>query len=171
MLETTNDELCGPYSSYDEFCQATCTSAELQSGCFLQPGFLEEQTRQELLAKLKKTIYTWSSRPTFTHVDPHGRNTIVRRIPDTTGDGQDSWEVTLIDWEGAGWFPDWFQKTMLYECTWFTTVVAYKAIQHKKEDHEYLEMVSGAWDKSYEEQQTLFRELKDSLMYMIGGKW
>jgi hypothetical protein len=44
-------------------------------------------------------------KPVFTHVDPGLKNIILRRTHNHPPD----WEVTLIEWAGAGWFPAWVQ--------------------------------------------------------------
>lgn len=95
MFCTTYKELCGPYNSYEEFCEAALRSAQLHTAVWGSSDAEEQQHEQNLLSKLESSMKTWSSTPTFTHVDPGIQNMIVRQIPGPSG--ETNWEATLID--------------------------------------------------------------------------
>ena len=75
-----------------------------------------------------------NNRPTFTHSDVQRKNILVREIaPKFPSQGKD-YEVVLVDWEEAGWYPSyweyasvaiWFQwddnwptKFVFCDCPW-----------------------------------------------------
>jgi len=110
MFRTNCNHPCGPYDTYEEFAAAVIRSGET---CALVSILSEKERLPEdvelLLSEYKLALETSTARePFFTHVDPGPKNTVVRRIPGTQDHAPD-WEVTLIDWAGAGWFPAWVQ--------------------------------------------------------------
>jgi thiamine kinase-like enzyme len=44
----------------------------------------------------------------FTHADLQGRNIIVRRT-DSDIEGHSKIELTIIDWEMSGWYPEYWE--------------------------------------------------------------
>ncbi|KAK6350234.1 hypothetical protein TWF696_006470 [Orbilia brochopaga] len=56
--------------------------------------------------------------PRFTHLDFRGKNILIKRLPAGDAGGQEldartpEFEVTLIDWEFAGWLPDHWEYSM-----------------------------------------------------------
>ncbi|KAJ4365484.1 hypothetical protein N0V95_000419 [Ascochyta clinopodiicola] len=100
----------GPYETYADFTAAVMRSAEV---CAIlgrrQQGEQLREEQDSLLSEYQLALETSTDRtPVFTHVDPALKNRIFRRIP-ATPDRPVDWEVTLIDWAGAGWFPAWVQ--------------------------------------------------------------
>jgi hypothetical protein len=109
MFRTNGQQSCGPYETYEEFASAVIRSAEVQAMISrVQKGERLYEDQESLLSEYKLALETSTDwKPVFTHVDPDLKNIIFRRIsgPHETLD----WEVTLIDWDGAGWFPAWVQ--------------------------------------------------------------
>jgi thiamine kinase-like enzyme len=107
FLRKMDPESSGPFDTYEEFVAALCSSARLCTAmmCGL-PDFTDRESLY--LQEMESTFPACNERqPVFTHLDPQLRNTIVRRIPGL--EGEEDWEVTLIDWEHSGWFPAWMQ--------------------------------------------------------------
>lgn len=53
------------------------------------------------------------NRPTFTHADFQRKNVIVKKRDQTLAfENEDDYEVTLIDWEKSGWYPDYWEYTI-----------------------------------------------------------
>ena len=64
-------------------------------------------------------------RPTYTHADCQRKNIIVRKVPPREGyisaDQflEDEFEVTIIDWEKAGWYPSYWEFCLaIYALRW-----------------------------------------------------
>jgi hypothetical protein len=101
-------KLCGPYNTYEEFCSAMYDSYEkdnagYQNGIDWDPGF-ESET-----AQIWSMLANWNPQePKFTWLDPKFSNIIARPIQ--KDDGTEDWDVFLLDWECAGWYPAWLQS-------------------------------------------------------------
>lgn len=49
-------------------------------------------------------------RPTLTHGDVQRQNSMVAKIPsDMNETGEQSFQITLLDWKRAGWYPDYWE--------------------------------------------------------------
>lgn len=170
MFQTCRKELCGPYNSYEDFCEAAVSAAQLYTAVWRPSTGEEQENTRDLLSKYQSALKTWSSTPAFTHVDPNLSNIIVRQIPGSNG-GEDEWEATLIDWERSGWFPDWMQAVVFQDSIYITTVIgertSRKAVSHEKERAEFLEMISECWDESHKEQLVLFQQLNTDLRFEV----
>lgn len=111
MFRTNGKQSSGPYETYEEFTLAVIRSAEVFAmigRCHLEERRRLDEDQELLLSEYKLALETSTDRkPVFTHVDPGLKNIIFHRIsgPHDPPD----WEVTLIDWAGAGWFPAWVQ--------------------------------------------------------------
>lgn len=110
MFRTNGKQSCGPYDTYEEYVAAVISSAEVNciiGGVNKGERLFEDQ--ELMLSEYKLGLETCTVRkPVFTHVDPDPKNIIFRRIPETQDQAAD-FEVTLIDWDGAGWLPAWVQ--------------------------------------------------------------
>ncbi|EUC46588.1 hypothetical protein COCMIDRAFT_25417 [Bipolaris oryzae ATCC 44560] len=110
MFRTNCKQSCGPYKTYEEFTSAVIRSAEVNALIRrVQEGEYLCEDQDTMLSEYKQALEISADRkPVFTHVDPSLKNIILRRIP-STQDQPPDWEVTLIDWAGAGWYPAWVQ--------------------------------------------------------------
>jgi hypothetical protein len=84
------DEFIGPFSDVREFHRYLTSLV-----CF--------PSRMPRLMKLADPVYKKQQRICFTHADIHGGNVIVR----------DDRLVAVIDWEQAGWYPEYFERTQI----------------------------------------------------------
>ncbi|TPX25060.1 hypothetical protein DIZ76_010509 [Coccidioides immitis] len=50
--------------------------------------------------------------PKFTHADFQRKNVIIRRLPGNANTNTNQYEVTLIDWELAGWYPSYWEYSV-----------------------------------------------------------
>ncbi|KAI8931086.1 hypothetical protein NX059_012097 [Plenodomus lindquistii] len=160
LFQTCRKELCGPYNSYEDFCNAAVDSAQLQDALYSSPSVEQEIISDSLLSEFESAIKTWSSRPTFTHMDPAFKNILVRQV--SNSDGTQGWEATMIDWERSGWFPSWMQAVAFRSCVWLLTIIDGKRgiiTTHDTEEEEFMEMLSECWDESCHEQLSLFKRL------------
>lgn len=110
MFRTNTKQNCGPYERYEDFTAAVICAAEVNAMTYFtdEGGLTENQLL--LISEYKRMLEKSTDRtPVFTHVDPALKNILIRRIPATDEQPPD-WEVTLIDWAGAGWFPGWVQE-------------------------------------------------------------
>lgn len=111
MFRTNGLQSCGPYETYEEFTAAVARSGEVIATTSRLPrGEYLDEDQVALLSEYKLALEASTDRkPVFTHVDPGPKNILIRRIPGTQ-DHPPDFEVTLIDWAGAGWFPPWVQR-------------------------------------------------------------
>jgi hypothetical protein len=109
MFRTNCKQSSGPYETYEEFTSVVMRSAEVYAMMSrLQKGEHLYEDQDTCLSEYKLALETCAPadrKPVFTHVDPGLKNIIFRRTHNNPPD----WEVTLIDWAGAGWFPAWVQ--------------------------------------------------------------
>ncbi|EUC36669.1 hypothetical protein COCCADRAFT_2322 [Bipolaris zeicola 26-R-13] len=147
MFRTNYKQSCGPYKTYEEFTSAVIRAAEANALVSrLQEGEFLSEDQNTVVSEYKQALEISTDRkPVFTHVDPALKNIIFRRIPTTQGHPPD-WEVTLIDWAGAGWFPPWVQGASFRQRFAFTdaTLKFYADITKVFEDKAYGEMECGA---------------------------
>ena len=58
-------------------------------------------------------------RSVFTHGDLQRKNIMVTRISDLDRkQGDNKWKVTLIDWEGSGWYPEYWDFCFASQTAW-----------------------------------------------------
>ena len=90
------------------------TEAGLNNGLVLKSRSIDEHNKRrgykaDFYAKSLPLVLRGHS-PTFTHGDFQRKNIIVRRKEQNELAGhEDDYEVTLIDWEMAGWYPDYWE--------------------------------------------------------------
>jgi hypothetical protein len=101
----------GPFRTYEDFVSTMYLSHEIwastvREGSEWHAGF-EADTR--------KLWSSWAEReptePKFTWIDSKLANIIAQ--PVRKEDGTEDWDVVLIDWECAGWYPAWVQASQL----------------------------------------------------------
>jgi hypothetical protein len=97
----------GPYYTYQEFVSVMHRAYEFKLANMFSgtewPSSLPAQTAEFL------SIFSgWEpNEPKYTWIEPHCGNIIARQIKDDAEN--EDWEVSLIDWECAGWYPAWVQ--------------------------------------------------------------
>jgi hypothetical protein len=90
------------------------TEADLNNGLVLKSRSIDEHNKRrgykaDFYAKSLPVVLRGHS-PTFTHGDFQRKNIIVRRKEQNELAGhEDDYEVILIDWEMAGWYPDYWE--------------------------------------------------------------
>jgi aminoglycoside phosphotransferase (APT) family kinase protein len=52
--------------------------------------------------------------PMFSHSDLQPKNILVRRVHSQTGLASKSFEVALVDWEEAGWYPSYWEYSCVF---------------------------------------------------------
>jgi hypothetical protein len=109
MFHANYKHSLGPYETYEEFTSAVIRSAEVSAMISrVQKGEQLYEDQDTFLSEYKLALETCTPtdcEPVLTHVDPGLKNIIFRHTHNHPPD----WEVTLIDWAGAGWFPAWVQ--------------------------------------------------------------
>ena len=102
----------GPYNTYEEFASAIYRSFELHRAYSDEKGF--PPSYAATMAKLQSMCSDWDPHePTFTWMDPKPMNVIAQPIKGH--DGNEDWEVVLLDWECCGWYPAWLQTKQIYD--------------------------------------------------------
>ncbi|KAF2650535.1 hypothetical protein K491DRAFT_608607 [Lophiostoma macrostomum CBS 122681] len=98
----------GPYYTYEEFTSALFRARDSQQAF----GLMTEEwppEYEERRAKFRSVFPDWEpNEPRFTWIDPKPANVIARPIKGD--DGNEDWDVFLIDWEQCGWYPAWVQS-------------------------------------------------------------
>ena len=89
-------ESFGPFENHEAFHQ------------FLRWGVTEEHPSIPALTRIAQTHKTYRHRTVLTHGDLAPQNIIVR-------EGK---IVGIIDWETAGWFPEYWEYTQAWESAW-----------------------------------------------------
>jgi hypothetical protein len=90
------------------------TEADFNNGIVLKSRSVDEQNKRrgyktDFYERFLPVVLRGHS-PTFTHGDFQRKNVIVRRNEQNELEGhEDDYEVTLIDWEMAGWYPDYWE--------------------------------------------------------------
>ncbi|KAF1979693.1 hypothetical protein BU23DRAFT_563087 [Bimuria novae-zelandiae CBS 107.79] len=103
----------GTYSTYQEFTSAIYRSYEWHKAvgvCMEEfpPGYASR------VAELWSIFSGWESHELkFTWIDLKIENMVVRPVKDDARNKD--WEVFLIDWECAGWYPAWVQSMQFYQ--------------------------------------------------------
>ena len=99
-----NSAISGPFE----------TEADFNNGLVLKSRSIDKYNKRrgykaDFYAKSLPAVLKGHS-PTFTHGDFQRKNIIVRRKEQNELAGhEDDYEVTLIDWEMAGWYPDYWE--------------------------------------------------------------
>ncbi|EXJ82321.1 hypothetical protein A1O3_06134 [Capronia epimyces CBS 606.96] len=97
----------GPFTNEEEFCLGL---VERVRQIFAENNM--HMSRTEWLRKYFPRSLT-GHRPTFTHGDIQRKNIMVGRIS-STDTGKEEFSVTIIDWENAGWYPNYFEYFISY---------------------------------------------------------
>ncbi|KAH7110125.1 hypothetical protein B0J11DRAFT_599679 [Dendryphion nanum] len=106
---SASKSVSGPYNTYEEFTSAIYRAFELSKAVgLLGTGTEFPPKYAPSTAKLWSIFPGWNPHePKFTWIDPKMTNLIARP---TKGNAEnEDWEVFLIDWECAGWYPAWVQ--------------------------------------------------------------
>ncbi|KAF2442205.1 hypothetical protein P171DRAFT_63387 [Karstenula rhodostoma CBS 690.94] len=115
FLKSLKPGFQGPYDTYEDFISAFFASTELRIAIrCMEPNYFKGEIKY--LNDFKRVLWPSKHRePVFTHFDIKWTNIIVRPIK-TSADGEpDDWEMTLIDWDHAGWAPAYMQKVSLFQ--------------------------------------------------------
>lgn len=113
---TPRNEVRGPFASYHDLVNGMYEGAEfnIANSFVIQGGYSTHQITE--LDMFKQKLLDCSSQdqqPTFTHPDLTFINIIVNPIKEGT-----DYEVTIIDWECAGWLPRWATTGILQIGLW-----------------------------------------------------
>lgn len=152
LVRLNEKEVLGPYDSYEEFVSALSRATWLRRAyaCML-PTFLEEEIAaiNEHEADLFRTT---SARPVLTHVDPTFRNIIVR-----PGDGEDDWELIMVDMEGLAWLPAWLQPLYCVE----------RSLWDGERKPFFMEAMARIFGESFEEDIERYDKLEKWISYTL----
>ena len=83
------------------------TQAELNEGILARLRLSETDTYVQYIKSLMEPIFR-GHRPVLTHGDLQPKNIMVNKIG-SCEDGSGKFEVTLIDWELSGWYPEFWE--------------------------------------------------------------
>jgi hypothetical protein len=163
MVCVRQDERCGPYESYAEFCKAALVAAEIRAAQY--PGGTDEEYSpkvQRLLVEYGDRLKEWEGRgPTYTHLDPGFYNVLVRQTK--SEQGAEDWEVTYIDFEYCGWYPPWVQAMAFLQ----SLGADGETMGMPEPIVNFLDMHSKAYEESFEEQVGLFYELQRKIGFQV----
>jgi hypothetical protein len=169
LLRTLFKEICGPYHTYEDLVSAIYTSAELTGTiCCGSKDWVGSQ--EACLAAIKSTLTGCKgSQPTLTHLDPAGKNIIIRRVEGT--DGEDEvWEATFIDWADCGWYPAWMQTVAFHTQGYMDgegDMTEQEETKALREMERWRNSVLQGFEDPYEEQVSLFKETDDVLAFSV----
>jgi hypothetical protein len=109
-LSPTRWMLHGPYKTYEEFISSIYRAEEINCASQLE-GEEWPSDHESKMAEFWSMFAEWEPHePKFTWIDSKFSNIIVRPTPKDEVDGVEDWDVFLIDWERAGWYPAWVQS-------------------------------------------------------------
>lgn len=110
----------GPYNTYEEFCSVIYRAYELAHAAQGR-GTEWHPVHMPNMLKLQSVMQGWDPHePKFTWIDPKLMNMVARPIKGD--DGNEDWEVYLIDWECCGWYPAWVQSLRFKQSCFAYTV-------------------------------------------------
>jgi hypothetical protein len=102
-----NLTVSGPYNSYAELTSVIHRAYEVETALWDDEPF--DSNHESYVATFLSIFPDWNPHePKFTWIDPALVNVIARPVKGDTGN--EDWEVFLIDWESAGWYPAWVQS-------------------------------------------------------------
>lgn len=117
LLKTRHKRPLGPYDTYSDIASAMAEAGEL---------YIAKRTRttgfhlaDQLIIDHLRSAYANCdySEPKFTHGDLHFDNIQIKTIAAKRNDGRQEYEVVLIDWARAAWYPAWVEaEGVLSEC-------------------------------------------------------
>jgi aminoglycoside phosphotransferase (APT) family kinase protein len=102
-------EVNGPFVTEKELCLGLVEKLRQ-----IHAGNNQHMSRVEWLQKFLPTSLTGHP-PTFTHGDIQKKNIMVERTSrPTVPDNEDEFNLTVLDWEDAGWYPNYFEYFLCY---------------------------------------------------------
>lgn len=99
-------EITGPFEDESEILAALVKRSRLNWSMNKKHSYKADFFQQEFAQALK------NHPPTFTHADVQRKNIIVRKVPNEGGEvvrGEGTYEVFIVDWEDAGWYPSYWE--------------------------------------------------------------
>lgn len=100
--------ICGPFDSESEFNAALVKKLRVIWAANLKHSFKADFYERNLDAVLK------GHEPAFSHSDLQQKNILVRRIQAKAGLASKCFEVAIIDWEEAGWYPSYWEYSAVF---------------------------------------------------------
>jgi hypothetical protein len=164
LARSTSTAMCGPYETYDAFAQAAYNAAELSAVISFNLPDLDV-TQVQALSAFKATLASCAGRaPRFTHLDLQLRNMIATPIGGSSEEDAQEWQVTLIDWADAGWYPAFMQAVVLRErLDLFTR----EALNIDKRYELVDTILENLGEQSYVELEKVFREISGAANYTL----
>jgi hypothetical protein len=122
IVQTDYKTIVGPYQTFKDLASDMYRAAEVATAFNWSSGDGSHDS-EELPDKHKAWLSAiWSfladapnCEPKLTHTDPGLSNTLIRPLDADSLEKASDFEVTLIDWNGLGWFPAYMQRLMLDE--------------------------------------------------------
>lgn len=94
----------GPFHSEDDFVAGLVGNFRLHVEYNDRPDYKARFYEKHLGSVLR------NHRPTLTHGDVQRQNIMVAKVQsDSNGTGEQSFQITLVEWERAGWYPDYWE--------------------------------------------------------------
>lgn len=152
----------GPFNTYEEFVAALSSSARLATAMSCDLKHFTAQASVYLLRMESILLACNGSQRVFTHLDPSVGNTIIRPIPGL--EGEEDWEVTLIDWADSGWFPAWMQAVSFNEK--LTMITTMNDLNTKERD-QFLAHIAKSFGEDCTEQVDLFKDLARHIYFCL----
>jgi hypothetical protein len=157
-LQTRGTEMCGPYKTHADMASDMQDSFERHVAMMDNREELsarEHNAFSKLKLGLSNSTYL---KPTFTHMDPKFQNMVIQPMDDANGEGEQDWEVTLIDWEYCGWMPAYMQGPAWEQRLYF--------LRSRESRREFLRQVLGSLD-SYEEDMDLLWDVGSTCRFPL----
>ncbi|KAH6704235.1 kinase-like domain-containing protein [Leptodontidium sp. 2 PMI_412] len=134
--------ICGPFDSESEFNAALVRRLRAIWAENGKHSFKADFYERNLDAMLK------GHEPRFSHSDLQPKNILVRRVQSQAGLASKCFEVALIDWEEAGWYPSYWEYSSLFV-----------AFEWRDDWPERLEQIVDPWPSEAAALRMLYQDL------------
>jgi hypothetical protein len=100
--------ICGPFNSESEFNAGFVGRLRAIWATNMRHSFKADFYERRLDTMLR------GHEPVFSHSDLQRKNVLVRRVQDQQNLGSTCFEVAVIDWEEAGWYPSYWEYSVVF---------------------------------------------------------
>lgn len=138
----SDSAICGPFKSESGFNAALVRRLRVIWATKEKHSFKADFYHRNLDAIL------YGHKPTCSHSDLQPKNIIVRRVQTQAGLASESFEVALIDWEEAGWYPSYWEYSSVFV-----------AFEWRDDWPERLEQIVDPWPSEAAALRMLYQDL------------
>lgn len=98
-------KISGPFKSGRDFVLGLVSKSRMNAQHQKKQSYLADYFQKEFLDLLGTSNHT----STFTHSDLQRKNILVRQISSEDSTQEKDYQVSIVDWESAGWYPTYWE--------------------------------------------------------------